>query len=230
MRHVPVWVEAILQERGMTFPEIRDWSFCSCCRRDLKRQKGRWNRTSPHRQRRGAFQGAESLMICSSLMNVSVPTVCSHAAPLSTHQTTRKANPCFASPKRPAPSENGFHYQVSKLNFVVIYCSVTGPERLKNTASVKPQKREPSGIWRAGLWWYELPAAVRTHCDHRVETESQVTPNRRLNKAQSSLRALNETLSQILRWQIKRIQKCSDSYFHTEVCDTIQTEQRDCQL
>lgn len=24
MRHVPVWVEAILQERGMTFPEIRD--------------------------------------------------------------------------------------------------------------------------------------------------------------------------------------------------------------
>lgn len=35
MRHVPVWVEAILQERGTTFPEINDWSFWSCCRRDL---------------------------------------------------------------------------------------------------------------------------------------------------------------------------------------------------
>lgn len=27
IRHVPVWVEAILQVRGTTFPEISDWSF-----------------------------------------------------------------------------------------------------------------------------------------------------------------------------------------------------------
>lgn len=39
MRHVPVWVEAILQERGMTFPEMRDWSFCSCCSRDLQAER-----------------------------------------------------------------------------------------------------------------------------------------------------------------------------------------------
>lgn len=38
MRHVPVWVEAILQERGTTFPEINDWSFWSCCSRDLGKQ------------------------------------------------------------------------------------------------------------------------------------------------------------------------------------------------
>lgn len=36
MRHVPVWVDTILQERGTTFPETSDWSFWSCCRRDLK--------------------------------------------------------------------------------------------------------------------------------------------------------------------------------------------------
>lgn len=39
MRHVPVWVEAILQERGMIFPDTKDWSFWSCWRRDLKRRK-----------------------------------------------------------------------------------------------------------------------------------------------------------------------------------------------
>lgn len=95
----------------------------------------------PSQKERREFQGAESLMICSSLMNVSVPTVCSHAAPLSTHQTTRKANPCSTSPKRLAPAQHGSHYQVSKLDFSVIYCSVSRPERLKNTASVKPQKK-----------------------------------------------------------------------------------------
>lgn len=37
MRQVPVWVEAILQNWG-TFPATKDCSFCSCWRRDLRRQ------------------------------------------------------------------------------------------------------------------------------------------------------------------------------------------------
>lgn len=39
MRHVPVWVEAILQERGTTFPEISACSFCNCCSSDLERER-----------------------------------------------------------------------------------------------------------------------------------------------------------------------------------------------
>lgn len=39
MRHVPVWVEAILQERGTTFPETSAWSFWSCCSSDLERKR-----------------------------------------------------------------------------------------------------------------------------------------------------------------------------------------------
>lgn len=35
IRQVPVWVEAILHEWGTIFPENKDCSFWSCCRRDL---------------------------------------------------------------------------------------------------------------------------------------------------------------------------------------------------
>lgn len=40
IRQVPVWVEAILQEWGTIFPEIKDCNFWSCCRRDLNGDRG----------------------------------------------------------------------------------------------------------------------------------------------------------------------------------------------